>query len=48
MVSSKSEFQSIELSCRTQAEGLDKAIVDRLTARLIEQASECETALEGK
>ena len=32
---------------RTQAEGLDKAIIDRLT-RLIERASECERALDGK
>jgi serine/threonine-protein kinase HipA len=33
---------------RAQAEGLDKAIIDRLTKRLIERAAECERALAGK
>jgi serine/threonine-protein kinase HipA len=33
---------------RAQAEGLDKAIIDRLAMRLIERAGECERALAGK
>jgi serine/threonine-protein kinase HipA len=33
---------------RAQAEGLDKAIIDRLATRLIERAGECERALAGK
>jgi serine/threonine-protein kinase HipA len=33
---------------RAQVEGLDKAIIDRLTTRLIERAAECERALAGK
>jgi serine/threonine-protein kinase HipA len=33
---------------RARAEGLDKAIIDRLTVRLIERAGECEKALDGK
>jgi serine/threonine-protein kinase HipA len=32
---------------RARADGLDKAIVDRLTTRLIERAGECGKALEG-
>jgi serine/threonine-protein kinase HipA len=33
---------------RAQAEGLDKAIIDRLATRLIERAGECERVLAGK
>jgi serine/threonine-protein kinase HipA len=33
---------------RAQAEGLDDAAIDRLTARLIERAHECQRLLEGK
>jgi serine/threonine-protein kinase HipA len=33
---------------RAQAEGLDKAIIDRLATRLIERAGECEKVLAGK
>jgi serine/threonine-protein kinase HipA len=33
---------------RAQAEGLDKAIIDRLATRLIERAGACERALDGK
>jgi len=40
--------ESTDVRARAQAEGLDKAIIDRLTARLIERAGECERALDGK
>jgi serine/threonine-protein kinase HipA len=33
---------------RARAEGLDKAIIDRLAARLIERADECRGMLDGK
>jgi serine/threonine-protein kinase HipA len=33
---------------RAQAEGLDKAIIDRLATRLIERANECQRSLNGK
>lgn len=33
---------------RAQAEGLDKAIIDRLATRLIKRAGECERVLAGK
>jgi hypothetical protein len=33
---------------RAQAEGLDKAIIDRMATRLSERAGECERVLAGK
>ena len=40
--------EAADASARAQAEGLDKAIIDRLTTRLIERAGECERALDTK
>jgi serine/threonine-protein kinase HipA len=37
-----------DIRTRAQAEGLDKAIIDRLATRLIERAGACERVLAGK
>jgi len=40
--------EAADARTRAQAEGLDKAIIDRLAKRLIERAAECERVLAGK
>jgi serine/threonine-protein kinase HipA len=40
--------EAADASTRAQADGLDKAIIDRLTKRLIERAGQSERALDGK
>jgi serine/threonine-protein kinase HipA len=40
--------EAADARMRAQAEGLDKAVIDRLATRLIERASACERALNAK